>query len=172
MRWQDSIGVKFGRWKVLADAGVGPGRRRRVKVECRCGLVQVTNLNNLVNGSSTQCRGCAKRGRPSNRRTHGMSVRRPATYRIWKGMHWRCSDTTDHCYGGRGIKVCERWSGPDGYANFRADMGPRPSSRHSVDRVDVDGHYSPENCRWATPKQQGRNKRALVAVMKLLKEDK
>ncbi len=63
-----------------------------------------------------------------------------------------------HRYGGRGIKVCDRWLGRDGLANFIADMGPRPSPKHSVDRIKNDGNYEPGNCRWATQKEQQRNR--------------
>jgi hypothetical protein len=61
--------------------------------------------------------------------------------------------------GGRGIMICERWLGPQGYVNFRADVGRRPTSKHSLDRVNVNGNYEPENCRWATAIEQANNLR-------------
>lgn len=85
-------------------------------------------------------------------------------YHVWHEMRDRCgapSHPQFANYGGRGIAVCERWASFD---NFLADMGPRPSRAHSVDRTDNDGPYSPENCRWATRTQQNSNRRNCIFV--------
>jgi hypothetical protein len=79
-------------------------------------------------------------------------------YRVWINMKSRCYNPNAPLYerwGGRGISVCERWL--TSFQNFFADMGTRPSARHSIDRIDVDGNYEPDNCRWATFKEQSRN---------------
>lgn len=94
--------------------------------------------------------------------------RRTPEFDTWYNMKRRCSDPNNEMYknyGGRGIKVCERWLGDDGFSNFLADMGEKPSEKHSIDRIDVDGGYCPENCRWATVGQQAANKRNSIRVI-------
>ena len=98
------------------------------------------NRGNFKHGHATKSRGMTK------------------PYRIWKGMRRRCQDKNDHAYpgyGGRGIKVCDRWQK---FENFYADMGDPPSDR-SLDRINNDGDYELENCRWATRHQQSNNSR-------------
>lgn len=97
-------------------------------------------------------------------KTHGMS--KSPVWHVWKNMRRRCSyqkhpQWSD--YGGRGISVCESWN--KSFAAFWKDMGPRPSSKHSIDRIDNSGNYEPGNCRWATSAQQLRNTRRNHIVM-------
>jgi hypothetical protein len=101
----------------------------------------------------------------ANRKTHGMSQNCPE-YGIWKTMKRRCSNPNDRRfkdYGGRGITVCDRWK--KDFMAFYTDMGPRPSPEASVERVDNNKGYGPENCKWGTDLEQGMNKRNVLILV-------
>lgn len=151
-------GDRFGRWVVLREGPPSPTQRRLV-CECDCGTRRLVHVSSLTNGRSRSC-GCLHREVSAAlvkrlRTSHGGSSTNE--YRIWLGIMSRCLSPGNSAwrrYGGRGIRVCTRWLR---FENFIADMGPRPSRAHSIDRKDRDGHYEPENCRWATTKEQGNN---------------
>lgn len=125
---------------------------------CECGNFTIVSSDNLRNGNIKSC-GCWRKERLSQeRKTHGMS--KTAIYSIWAGIRKRCLDKKHpqfHRYGGRGIGICLRWR--YSFENFLADMGERPSEHHSVERENNDGDYEPNNCKWATPKEQASNRR-------------
>lgn len=147
-------GDQFGKLTVLMKSD----RPWRWICRCDCGGMIETLKYSLVGGRTTSC-GCRRRSLVAAKNTtHGMS--RAAGYGSWGAMWTRCSDPRNAeypRYGGRGISVCEQWRDA---ATFFEDMGPRPSRGHSLDRIDNDGHYEPGNVRWATLRQQNRNKRS------------
>jgi hypothetical protein len=164
VRLRDLSGQEFDRWVVLERAPNDAGGRARWLCRCACGTTKAIDGYSLRAGTSASC-GCVGRERVAVlnlRHGHARDGEWHPLYATWIGMKTRCDNPRDPHWprwGGRGITVCDRWRGPDGFANFLADMGERPAG-HTLDRVDNDGDYEPSNCRWATPLQQARNRRA------------
>lgn len=165
----DLVGQIFGRLTVVAADGRTNAKQTRWHCRCECGGEALTTTGKLRGGHTTSC-GCFKREATAFRfRKDGLFTggeRHPLfdTYNKMIGRCYNQNDAAYEAYGGRGITVCDRWrfgvGGKTGLAIFIKEMGPRPSSRHSLDREDNDGNYDQSNCRWATKKQQARNRRS------------
>ena len=154
-------GRRFGRLLVVEREGSTARGMAKWRCRCDCGSEAVVIGVNLRTGNTTSC-GCIHREGVSCRsRTHGAKVkgRSQRTYRSWQAMKDRCLNPRHPRYaewGGRGIMICPEWIGS--YERFLADMGERPEGT-TLDRLDSDGHYTAENCRWATPKEQCETRR-------------
>ncbi len=150
-------GRRFGRLVVLERAGSTHGKATW-RCRCDCGDETVTRGTYLRNGRTASC-GCLniERTRDANTKHGGRYL---PEYYVWAAMKSRCGNPKVklwHRYGGRGVTVCDRWR--ESFEAFMEDMGPRPSSGHSIDRIDNDGDYEPDNCRWATRAVQARTSR-------------
>jgi hypothetical protein len=153
MKPYDLIGQRFCR---LVVKHRGKDEKNLVVWECLCdcGNTVYAHTGSLTSGKTKSC-GCLRKDRTTK---HHMSS--SCEYRVWASMKDRCSNSKNKRYkdyGGRGIDVCQRWK--DSFTNFLEDMGARPSPQHSIDRIDNNMGYIPDNCKWSTRSEQQRNKR-------------
>lgn len=158
----DLSGITYGSLTVLGRHPVKYKSGVKWDCQCACGTQKVLFGGQLRQGKTTSC-GCLLPQQARERALrHGLT--RTPEHRSWSSMRSRCNNPNHHAYdyyGGRGIKVCERW---DSFELFLADMGPRPSLSHSLDRIDNDKGYSPDNCRWATQIEQRLNNSSIRLV--------
>ena len=154
------VGLRFGRLVIQAKRPRSTWKTRNAEWSCLCdcGNTHVAQASNLKSGHTKSCGCYARELYGTNNRRHGMYA--SPEYNAWERMIQRCTNLKCEGfenYGGRGIRVCLEWL--QDFEAFYRDMGPRPSARHSIDRINVDGDYEPSNCKWATHKQQARNRR-------------
>lgn len=155
------VGQRFGRLLVQRLSHVNV--RSFWECLCDCGAVKVVALDHLTGKSATVSCGCHRREAIAAALTrHGMAGsggKRSPEYRSWAHAKERCTNPNVngwHYYGGRGVRMCEEWLAD--FTAFYEHIGPRPTPKHSVDRINVNGHYEPGNVRWATAHEQARNK--------------
>ena len=154
-------GRRFGWWTVMEPCRSHNLRHLYYRCRCECGAEKLVRGETLRNGSSTNC-GCAfvspifRHGQSWDREKHLPT----SEYAAWNTMKQRCENPrlkNFKYYGARGISVCDRWR--NSFDDFFADMGPKPTPEHSLDREDNDGDYEPGNCQWATRIEQRHNRR-------------
>jgi hypothetical protein len=149
------IGKSYGKWTIIKFIDIHR-KLMRFEARCECGTLGIHAAADLRSGKSKQCTTCHNRENARNNTRHGMH--RTLLYKTWSAMLDRCrreASTTYKYYGGRGIKVCDRWYK---FENFYADMGERPKGLQ-LDRRDNMGDYEPGNCQWVTPKENSNNRR-------------
>lgn len=163
---QPKPGDRYGRLTVIDKGSGALSGGKRYLCLCECGNKTLVYSTSLIQGTTQSC-GCLQRQICASirlRHGHARAGHRTVEYETWCGMHKRCTNAKSKSwkdYGGRGISVCTRWTGRNGFSNFLVDMGtkPEPKAAHSLERKNPNGAYDPNNCKWATREQQNLNKR-------------
>lgn len=157
-KFKNVSGQRFGRLLAIDSLAGSRTARRKWRCLCDCGQEAFVDTCKLLSGHTRSC-GCLQRDSVAAKSTtHG--GQRRSEYSTWKGIKSRCFNPNSPAfanYGARGISMCPEWA--DDFSAFLRDMGPRPSVHHTVERKDNSLGYSPDNCLWATRKEQSRNKR-------------
>ncbi|MGL5968730.1 MAG: hypothetical protein ACRCZ6_16545 [Kluyvera sp.] len=158
---KDLSGTRYGKLVVIRvepnPPNVTNNRNKYYLCQCDCGNTHIARASHLTSMKATTCSQCKGEKISAGKLRHGMSNSK--IHHVWMGMRARCYNSAEESYqyyGGRGIKVCDRWL--HSFDKFLEDMGV-PATDESIDRIDVNGDYTPENCRWTTSKIQSRNRR-------------